>query len=213
MTNKKNTLAPASAVDPEALRIKHIPGVSGAGEMATVALDSVVGNAVTSRMFVKGTFTNTDLTECVDVLTRKAEKVIAGDLSALEATLTAQATTLDTIFNQLAQRSANNMATRLDPFERYMRLALKAQGQCRSTIETLVAIKNPPSMFVKQANISHWPQQINYGMGSTRTEKTESQKNKLLDQQHVNTLDTGTSSKSGGANPNLEAVEAVYRAA
>ena len=212
MTTKRKA-SPAKAADPEALRMKHIPGLSGAGEIATVALDSVVGNAVTSRMFVKGTFSNTDLTECVDALTRKGENVMGGDLSALEATLTAQATTLDTIFNQLAQRSAHNLGTHLEATERYMRLALKAQGQCRATMETLAAIKSPPTAFLKQANIAHGPQQVNNGMGSTHTKKAKSQKSKLLEDQQVNTLDSRTARKSGGANPHLEAVDAVYRSA
>jgi hypothetical protein len=37
-------------------------------------------------------------------------------------------------------------------------LALKAQSQCRATLETLAAIKNPqPVAFVRQANIAHGP--------------------------------------------------------
>ncbi len=43
-----------------------------------------------------------------------------------------------------------------------MRLALKAQSQCRATIESLAEIKNPrPVAFVQQANIAHGPQQVN----------------------------------------------------
>ena len=41
-----------------------------------------------------------------------------------------------------------------------MRLSLKAQGQCRATLETLAVIKNPP-VFAHQANIAHGPQQVN----------------------------------------------------
>jgi hypothetical protein len=45
-----------------------------------------------------------------------------------------------------------------------MRLALKAQSQCRATIETLAEIKNPqPVAFVQQADVAHGPQQINNG--------------------------------------------------
>ena len=42
-----------------------------------------------------------------------------------------------------------------------MRLALKAQGQCRATLETLATIKNPPVVFARQANIAQGPQQVN----------------------------------------------------
>jgi hypothetical protein len=44
-----------------------------------------------------------------------------------------------------------------------MRLALKGQAQCRSTLETLVALKNPPVVIAGQANISTGPQQVNNG--------------------------------------------------
>jgi len=45
-----------------------------------------------------------------------------------------------------------------------MRLAFKAQAQCRATVETLAEMKNPhPFAFVKQANIANGPQQVNNG--------------------------------------------------
>jgi hypothetical protein len=46
-----------------------------------------------------------------------------------------------------------------------LRLALKAQTQCRATVETLATMKNPV-VFAKQANIAHGPQQINNNEGS-----------------------------------------------
>jgi hypothetical protein len=43
-----------------------------------------------------------------------------------------------------------------------MRLALKAQSQCRATLETAAAMKNSqPVAFVRQANVAHGPQQVN----------------------------------------------------
>jgi hypothetical protein len=41
-----------------------------------------------------------------------------------------------------------------------VRLTLKAVGQCRATLETLAAIKNPLVVFAKQANMAHGPQQV-----------------------------------------------------
>lgn len=53
----------------------------------------------------------------------------------------------------------------LKQFQAYLGLALKAQAQCRATLEALAEIKNPrPMAFVKQANISGGPQQVNNGM-------------------------------------------------
>jgi hypothetical protein len=38
-----------------------------------------------------------------------------------------------------------------------MRLALKAQSQCRATLETLALINNVPVVFARQANVSRNP--------------------------------------------------------
>jgi hypothetical protein len=48
--------------------------------------------------------------------------------------------------------------------EAFMRMALKAQSQCRATVETLATIKNPPVVFARQANIAQGPQQVNNAM-------------------------------------------------
>ena len=54
------------------------------------------------------------------------------------------------------------MSEYINAAEIYLRLALKAQAQCRTTVETLVEMKNPrPVAFVSQANISNGPQQVN----------------------------------------------------
>jgi len=41
---------------------------------------------------------------------------------------------------------------------------LKAQSQCRATLEALAAIKNPPIVYARQANIAAGPQQVNNGV-------------------------------------------------
>lgn len=63
------------------------------------------------------------------------------------------------MFTQLAYQSSK--MTKVDQIDRFTRLALKAQGQCRATVETLAVIKNPPTVFARQANIAHGPQQAN----------------------------------------------------
>jgi hypothetical protein len=54
----------------------------------------------------------------------------------------------------------------MEQFERLLRLALKAQSQCRATLETLAVIRNPP-VFARQANIANGPQQVNNGVTVT----------------------------------------------
>ena len=48
-----------------------------------------------------------------------------------------------------------------------MRLALKAQSQCRTTIETLTILKNPTTIFARQANIAQGSQQVNNAQVNT----------------------------------------------
>ena len=68
---------------------------------------------------------------------------------------------MDAIFNNLAQRAAMNMGEYLDATDTYLKLALRAQSQCRSTWEAVSTIKHPPMAGYMQANIAHGPQQVN----------------------------------------------------
>ena len=104
-----------------------------------------------------------DLALLVKDLRERTEMVVDGNTRPIEAMLFAQAMTLETIFTSLARQAAGNDT--LKPFQANMMLALKAQAQCRATLEALAEIKNPrPVAFVKQANISSGPQQVNNGM-------------------------------------------------
>lgn len=53
------------------------------------------------------------------------------------------------------------------PMESYLRMAMKAQNQCRMTLETLTTVKNPSVVYARQANIAHGPQQVNNGVSDT----------------------------------------------
>ncbi len=186
----------ASNTDANRLKVEKDPAQSDEAQVAGVALGGVAANALTARTFAAGTFGTLDMTECVHVLRKRADATHAGDLKHAEALLTAQAVTLDAIFNEMARRAALNMGKYMDATERYMRLALKAQSQCRTTLETLAAIKNPPVVFAKQANIAHGPQQVNNGSAahsaiSTRdrahpqAENWPTEQNELLEAPHV----------------------------
>ena len=101
-----------------------------------------------------------------------------------------------------------------------MRLALKAQGQCRATLETLAAIKNPPVVFARQANIAHGPQQVNNGVAPERAkgapahahEQTGMKSNERLGMAAGKRLDAGAPGPAGLASPRLAAVGTVNRA-
>ena len=74
---------------------------------------------------------NLDLMALVDALSEQTSAVDKGDLKRAEAMLTAQAHTLDAIFNNLARRAIN--AEYMDNLDRYLKLALRAQSRCRAT--------------------------------------------------------------------------------
>jgi hypothetical protein len=188
-----------------------------AAQVAELALDGVTSNAITARTFTGTVYGELDLTECVSALKECAKRVHDGELAYLETTLTAQAANLNAMFNELARRAMLNMGEHLDATDRYMRLALKAQSQCRATLETLAAIKNPPIVFARQANITNGPQQVNNGYPSsgshvTRAGKSEKMKNELLEGQDHGNVDNRASLKTGGAHSTLATMEPIHRA-
>ena len=154
-----------------------------------------------------------DLTELVTDLQTKAESIQDGNMKPVEAMLYGQAMALQTIFTNLARRSAMNAGEYLDAADKYMRLALKAQSQCRATLETLAEIKNPMP-YIKQANIANGPQQVNNGQApAAPAGNTQTLQNELLEHQHGDTLEFGTTGQTVGADTHLEAVGTVQRAA
>lgn len=153
-------------------------------------------------------------------LGRQVEAVNGGNLHRAEGLLISQAHALDSIFANLARRATNQ--ERLDHWEAYLRMAMKAQNQCRMTLETLAAIKNPAVVYARQANINNGgQQQVNNGPAPTSTPasahpgETGFQPNKLLeDRTHGSTqLDTRATAAAGRTHQDMEAVGAVNRAA
>ncbi|MCA1653674.1 MAG: hypothetical protein LC656_05715 [Sphingomonadales bacterium] len=103
-------------------------------------------------------------------LETKITAVNAGDISELEGMLTAQAHVLNGLFvNNLIQAQAN-LSAFPNAHERFSRLALKAQAQCRVTIEAIAEIKNP-TVFARHTNIVSGHQQVNIGGDNARGRK------------------------------------------
>lgn len=68
-----------------------------------------------------------------------ARRLEAGDFGALQAVCASQVLALDVIFNQFARESAQWASLSHGS----MKMALKAQSQCRATVKALVALANP----------------------------------------------------------------------
>ena len=158
-------------------------------------------------------FGEVDIGELITDLQTKVETIQDGNMKPVEAMLYSQAVTLQTIFTNLARRSAMNAGEYINAADKYMRLALKAQSQCRATLETLAEIKNPMP-YIKQANIANGPQQVNNGQApATPAGNSQTLQNELLEHQHGDTLEFGTTGQTVGADTHLEAVGTVQRAA
>jgi len=100
-----------------------------------------------------------DIPGLLSALRNQAEAVNRNDMLQLEGMLTNQAVSLQSLFVRMIEKAFQQKHP--PHFEVLMKLALKAQSQSRATIETLSAIKNPPTVFAHQANITHGHQQVN----------------------------------------------------
>lgn len=197
-----------AAVKKQAQRSAVDPG-HAARNRAVLATGPIFGAAAVAQSF--SIYGELDFFAVADQLSDQCALAHGGDLKRAESMLTAQAHSLDAIFANLARRAALNVGEHLGAAETYLRLALKAQSQCRATLETLATIKNPPVVFAKQFNMAGGHQQVNNG-GSPRVENAIPQ-TELLEHDHGKRLDTGTASAAGRGNSSLEAVAIVNRPA
>lgn len=211
------------------IAVAGTPDKSQDAMIAELAMGGIVNGATLAVDFSKGNYGELSLTECIGELAKKTRSVHKGDLQDAETLLTAQAFALDAIFMSLARRAQMNMGEYLDAADRYMRLALKAQGQCRATLETLANIKNPPVIVARQANIAHGPQQVNntlnkvdgsfetstHAGAGARAGNSKSVQNELLeDKSHeAERMDFGTAGATGRGDPALETVGKIHRPA
>ena len=162
------------------------------------------------------THNDIDVPTLVNELRAQAAAANRGEFAHAEAMLMNQAGALQTLFARLTERAM--VQEHMPHIEGFMRLALRAQNQCRATLETLATIKNPPVVFAKQANINHGSgnQQVNNGTPaadnptSTRAPARgkPNQPNELLEVQHGGeTVDTRTAGNAGGKDQAMAAVD------
>ena len=153
-----------------------------------------------------------DVVALTDVLKEQAAKVNKGNLALAEGMLMNQATALQALFSKLIEKGMG--AEYLPQFESFTRIALRAQAQCTRTLEVLAAIKNPPVVIAKQANIAH-QQQVNNSIPTgqaSRGREVEKAPTQLLETLPGERLESGTAATPSGADSHLETVGAVHRA-
>ena len=159
----------------------------------------------------KGLAEDIDVPTFLATLRDQATAVKGGDMSYAEAMLINQATALQSLFVRLAERGLSQ--ERMPNLEGFMRLSLRAQSQCRATLETLAAIKNPPVVFARQANVTTGPQQINNGAAvAPRAQENESQQTQLSGGNHELLPNARAQGLAGRIDPAMATVGEIHRA-
>lgn len=88
MTTKKKSTPPAKQ-NANTLNVTLDKGKSKERKMAELGLSASTLNTVTALNFAKENMGEIDLTESISVMREKIDQVKAGDITGLEATLTA----------------------------------------------------------------------------------------------------------------------------
>lgn len=181
---------------------------------AAFLLTGVPSNTIAAREWSDYPYGEVDkavgLAATVEAVEAAAKRVNAGDLSDVKALLAAQTVTLNALFVNLAHRAKESK--HLDHLDRYLRLALRAQSQCRAACEALALLKNPP-LFPRQTNIAA-QQVVNNGtiLRPLHAGNAGTRPNELLEA-HGERLDGGATGTASGGDRPLEAVETIDGAA
>lgn len=205
------------------VNLREEPGKSKDLQVAELMLGGIINSAVIAKDFVNLT-DPPNLTDYISILKGKADNLHKGDLRYAETLLISQAAALDAIFCTMSSHAKRNIGHYPETVDRYLRLALKAQGQCRATLETLAIIKNPPVVIARQANIANGPQQVNNNAHTkpnanfqtstpahAHAENSNSVQNKLLEDRHDEGLDIRAPSAAVTSDPAMATVGAIHR--
>ena len=118
-----------------------------APEVAKTLVEGVEPNAAVSVAYLGNA---AEMTNLVTALREAVQRVHDGDLTTLEATLTAQTVALNTMFAHLALLASRTNI--VDDIDRLTQLALKAQARYCAVVETLRLLKRPGTSVASQAN-------------------------------------------------------------
>lgn len=171
----------------------------------------LAAHRIVSMMQPKNLADEIDVPGMLETLRDQAAAVQRGDLAQAEAMLINQASALQALFVRLSERAMEQ--SHMPNLEGFMRMALRAQSQCRATLETLAAIKNPPIVYARQANVTTGPQQVNNGIPApSQAREIESEQTQLSGGSHELLPDARASGEASRTNPTLEALGEIDRA-
>ena len=184
---------------PQVLEIKRGKDQSKEEALAEFKSKSEYLSTAVIESFGVGIGDDFNFPSTIKTLEKTIQQIKSGDLSKIEEMYISQAMALEVMFTSLARRA--KAQEKLLQYETHMRFALKAQNQCRATLQALVQLKQPSNTtFVKQANIAQGHQQVN-----NLAEKNITPQNELLEDSYAQ-LDTGTTTTPKGIDTTLEAL-------
>jgi len=139
-------------------KLERKEGLSDAEIKAMAAVAPVVRHAAVSKGFTDQFFTDRgevsvfDVAEALRLMCDKARKG-SEDLTA--DILLSQAVTLDATFTDMLRRAGRNFGEYPEAAERYMRMAMKAQANCRVTLEALTKVQRGGEQIVKHVHVDN----------------------------------------------------------
>lgn len=175
-------------------------------DSARVAVDAAINAGLVMHAY--STFGELDVSEAVNEIHEKEISVAKGNMHGMERMLVCQAQALQSIFTRQARLAAAQ--DHLPKIEALLKLGLRAQNQCRMTLETLATMKNPhPVAFVRQANMGENVQVNNGAPAPAR--KNENPQNEQLEAPHAKPewMDAGATRTTAPSNQEVEAVGTV----
>ena len=151
------------------LPAESVSGRTEEQKLANIALSPEFKAAVTSKAYAPA-IGEQDLAAVLERLGEISSRVVSGETKDVESMLAAQALTLDSIFHKLALQADRNIGQYPKAVDTYLRLALKAQSQCRATAETLAVMKSP-RQYISQTNVAG-AMQINIDMENAYVDRS-----------------------------------------
>lgn len=147
--------------EPGHIELKARQGASDGRVMSDLVLSPVARHsALATEAGSRGFGGKPPAMDAYESLSAQIDKAAAGDMTLASTTLAAQAVSLDTLFTEMAQRSRKCMGSHFDAAERFIRLALKAQANCRTTLEALGKLHQPREQTVRHVHVNEGGQAV-----------------------------------------------------
>lgn len=146
------------------LVVRRTPEESDSSALARTLMDVDTRHGFTAAYFVEKLLGTSDekpaLDDYIEFVKGGGANAAKGELAMASRMLSAQAISLDAMFTEFARRAANNMGDYFDASERYARLAMKAQSNCRATVESLAKLHQPREQTVRHVHVNEGGQAI-----------------------------------------------------